>query len=139
MQNILSSEISNKLSGYMLLYAHQFISYEDMTSTVLYSGKYLLRKNSLLQVSRGFPLMGWPVYTFGYVLFPTVPKPMQTRYGTEIVTNTDITKPRNKHRGRIQKKRGKVFMYQLLFFFFPLAFSLSQFFFRFCRRYTLLL
>lgn len=35
----------------MLLYAHQFISYKDMTSTVIYSGKHLLRKTSLLQVA----------------------------------------------------------------------------------------
>jgi len=64
MQKVLSSEISNTVSGYMLLYAHPFISCKDMTSTVPYSGRGLLRKKCLLQVSTGFPLMGWPVYTF---------------------------------------------------------------------------
>lgn len=98
MQKILGLEISNKVSGYMLLYTYQLISYKDMTSTVLYSGKCLLRKNSLLQVSTGFPLMGWPVYTFHMFCFQLYQKPVQTRYGTEIVTNTVIAKTRNNHR-----------------------------------------
>lgn len=55
--------------------------------------------------------------------------PVQTRFRAEIVTNTDIAKTRNIHRGmmteRYREKKDKVVM--LLLSFFHWLFSFSQF------------
>lgn len=80
-----SSEISNKVSGYMMLYAHQFLSYKDMTSIVVYSGKCLLRRKSLLQVRIGFSLTGWLFYIFDTFCFQLCQKTVQTGYGTQVL------------------------------------------------------